>query len=262
MIFKLKMRLVTYFFVLICAVLSYSEAIDDHTSATSATNKANKLINEHVCKKKITGNIFKYVHTKMSFFLYNSDSNIFLRHREEQKSLLNHIRNVEDYAKQYKLLKVGLLKILEILQTNRAVLAAAQYHSTDGFPRTEDTIDAFALIFENTCLIGDLVLHTPEMSAKILAKSGSDWRELIGWSTTFVEPFIDTIVDEKSREMLSLFDQEINPERRSADYINPYHSANRKSADKGGSSAKAKKQRKTLRKGPQLSAADSNRIEL
>lgn len=171
--------------------------------------------------------------------------------------MLRHIVSLsDDYAKQYKLLKVGLLKILEILDTNRALLVAAEYQPTDGFPRTETTIDAFAGIVENTCLFADLVLHTPDMSSKILAKQ-TDWRAILDWSTAFAQHFHDTILDEKSRELLSLFDQEINVDRRRADYVNPYRSANR--ADMQATTPK--KERRKLPKGPQM-VGGGGRVDL
>lgn len=197
--------------------------------------------------------------TKIPPFPAYADTNIFLRNREEQKTLLRHIVSLtDDYAKQYKLLKVGLLKILEILDTNRSVLQAAGYQPADGFPHTEATVDAFAAIVENTCLFGDLVLHTPEMSAKILAKQNG-WRAMLTWSMSFARHFEATVFDDNSREMLSLFDQEINAERRRADYVNPYHSANRASAAKATA---AKKERRKLRKGPQMTGAGGSRVDL
>lgn len=138
------------------------------------------------------------------------------------------------------------------------MLQAAGYQPTDGFPQTEATIDAFAAIVENTCLFGDLVLHTPDISAKILAKQAG-WRAMLDWSMAFERHFETTIFDEKSREMLSLFDQEINEERRRADYVNPYRSANRASAAKATA---AKKERRKLRKGPQMAGAGGGREDL
>lgn len=176
------------------------------------------------------------------------DANLLLRHREEQKLLVDHIRRTEDYVKQYKLLQVGLLKILQLLESNRGILTAAGHQLTDGFPRNESVIEAFAAIIENTCLFGDLVLHVPEMSAKILSKHETRWRPLLAWSMDFVSNY-QAIVDETTTKMLSLFEQEINIERRNNDYVNPYYKTQMKDEDIVG---KIQKKRRKLRKGPQL----------
>lgn len=175
---------------------------------------------------------------------------------------MHSLRHTADYAKQYKLLRVGLLKIVELLETNRGVLAAASFQSTDGFPRNETIFTAFAAVVENTCLFGDLVFHIPEMAAKILGgKLEARWRPLIGWSMDFVAQH-ETILDVDTKEMLSLFDQEINPERRRPDFVN----TNRDKRAEEATGTRPKKQRRKLRRGPQLSsqqgAAGGERNEL
>lgn len=186
-----------------------------------------------------------------------ADSNIFARQREEQKTLLRHIASLHtDYAKQYKLLQVGLLKILELLRLNRDALATdSQYDpKRDGFPRTEPLIEAVTTVLENTCLFADLVLHSPDMSAKILQRPAvRDWRALLAWSTELAEHFYATVIDANSQKMLGLFDQEINAERRQPDYVNPY-----RVSEKPATSNKTKKAKRKIPKGPQM----TNRNEL
>lgn len=164
----------------------------------------------------------------------------------------------DDYAKQYKLLQIGLLKILELLTLHREALSAAGYApERDGFPRTEQLIEAVTTVLENTCLFGDLVLHTPEMSAKILEKrAAGDWRALLAWATGFAEHFYANVIDAKTQEMLNLFDQEINEERRQLDYVNPYRRANQ--VPKVSNKTTKTKERRKVRKGPQI----TNRNEL
>lgn len=116
-----------------------------------------------------------------------------------------------------------------------------------GFPKVESTIDAMALTLENTCLFAELLLHLPELSYKILAKH-KEWRPLLNDSMHFVRQFYPTVVDANAQRLLSLFDQEINVEKRTEDYVNPYY--NKLGAE--AVTAKPKKQRKRIAKGPRL----------
>ena len=127
---------------------------------------------------------------------------------------------------------------------------AKSYIPLNGFPKTETEIEALALILENVCLFGDLVLHMPEMSYKILAKHKS-WKELINVELYFIQHFYKTIIDGKTQRMLSLLNQEINPEERSDNYINPYHTSDTNTEQP----IKPKKKRK-IRKGPQLGSGN------
>jgi hypothetical protein len=112
------------------------------------------------------------------------------------------------------------------------------------FPTQNLLIEALTLILENSCLFGDLVLHFPDQSSKIL-KESKDWKETANWSIKFSSAF-GQILDSKSIEILSLFRQEIDENVRSNDYVNPYRQP--MTETKG-----LKKQKKKLSKGPQLS---------
>lgn len=90
----------------------------------------------------------------------------------------------------------------------------------------------------------------PDISYKILKKQ-SDWKELLNFSLNFVKHFYSQIVDKKSQKMLSLFDQEINPQKRTENYQNPYYSTTEKPTQKQGGT----KPKKAIRKGPQLGSS-------
>lgn len=128
---------------------------------------------------------------------------------------------------------------------NQDILLREEYSPAAGFPKTDVTVDAMALTLENTCLFGDLVLHMPEMSYKVLKKH-EHWLELMNKCLEFSKHFYKAVVDINTQKMLSLFDQEINPDKRSDDYMNPYY-------EKIVSSTKKDtKLRKKFRKGPHL----------
>lgn len=129
----------------------------------------------------------------------------------------------------------------------------------DKFPaKDKRLVDAIIVMLDNTCLFGEIILHFPDMSYRSLESSfaNSDdasivpWRNLINWCTKYAKYFYERIVDAKGQQLLSLFDQEINPERRTDDYINPYRSAD--SVVHSHKNEHKKKAPKKLKKGPRL----------
>lgn len=125
--------------------------------------------------------------------------------------------------------------------------------AADEFP-TEDTqlVNAITLTLENACLFGEIVIHNPDISYRILEspknKHKSYWKDLINWSIEFTRYFNDRIIDAKSQELLSLVEQEINPELRTDNFINPYRNVNSK--------PEKVKAKKVLKKGPQMTQRD------
>lgn len=124
------------------------------------------------------------------------------------------------------------------------------------FP-TQDArlIDAITVTLENTCLFGEIILHNPDISYRVLESReiGPDWRDLINWCIKFSRQFNDRILDTKTQELLWLAEQEINPEKRTENFINPYRNKADESAD---AMKKKKKKTKKLPKGPQMVTRD------
>lgn len=168
---------------------------------------------------------------------------MFVRRREEHKTLLDHFQRTEKYDRKFKLLEIGINQIVTILRENRQKMVQEDYSTSKGFPTATTLIDALTLIVENTCLIGDMILHMPDMSEKILSKD-KEWREILNWAVQFTLSVQD-VIDAKTVKMLSLVDQEINIEKRTANYINPYREI-------APPPKKRTKEKKKLKKGPQL----------
>lgn len=111
--------------------------------------------------------------------------------------------------------------VFQVLAESKDKLNAANYLPSEGFPKSEPIIDAFALVLENTALLGEMFLRQPEISYKVMAKI-NQWKETINWSIGFCGNFINTIIDSKTTELLTLFALEINPDHRPPNYVNPY----------------------------------------
>lgn len=121
-------------------------------------------------------------------------------------------------------------------------------------------IDAITVLLDNVCLFGEIILHFPDISYRSLGSNYAtandesnvvEWRALINWGLKHAKYYYDRIVDVKGQQLLSLLDQEINPERRTDDYINPYRDTESLTQSKN---AYNKKPPKKLKKGPQLHA--------
>lgn len=187
---------------------------------------------------------------KIKNFLPFSDSNLFVRRREEHKLLYKHLMNLDSYEKRFKMLEIAYNKIFEVIQENRDMLRQLKFDEKSlEFPTRTKTFESLSTILENTCLFGDLILHVPDISYVILAKRSS-WRPEIDWSIQFTlkrKSWLDPI----TVKMLSILNQELNETERSPDYVNPYYENVNGKKDKK-EQKKDKKIKKKLRKGPQL----------
>lgn len=121
-------------------------------------------------------------------------------------------------------------------------------------PKDVRVFDAVTVTLENTCLFGELILHNPDISYRVLEsqEEGIFWKDLINWSIKYAHFFNDRILDAKSQELLWLVDQEINPEKRTENFINPHRVSTTENTD----NTKKKKKAKTIKKGPRMVSRD------
>lgn len=129
----------------------------------------------------------------------------------------------------------------------------------DKFPIQDSRLlDAVTVTLENTCLFGELLLHNPDISYRVLESRqiGSSWKDLINWGIKYTRLFKDRIVDAKSMVLLWLVDQEINPEKRTNDFTNPYRNTIEQQQQDSTEKKKTKKKVKKLPKGPRLVVRD------
>lgn len=172
------------------------------------------------------------------------DPSFFVRKREEQKAFIQRMLAEELYEKKYKMFDMALKNIFRMLDVEEKNLAEYK-HIKNTLPSSAKEFKAVVTILENICIVGELVLHFPDSSYRILEEL-SGWRTKVEFAGTIVEQY-KNIFDQSTVEMLDLFDQEINPEKRSEDFVNPYANAEEVEPKK-----KQKKERKTIKKGPAL----------
>lgn len=113
--------------------------------------------------------------------------------------------------------------------------------------------EAITVTLENTCLFGEIILRNPDISYRVLdaRQLGPEWKDIINWCIKYTRQFNDRIVDSKSQELLWLFEQEINPEKRTENFINPY-----RMQSEPKETTKKKKKAKKLEKGPRMVLRD------
>lgn len=168
------------------------------------------------------------------------------RRREEHKLLYKHIMSIEKYEKRYKMLEIAYQNILEVIEKSRKILIQ---DVSKEFPTNSTHLEALFTVIENTCLFGDMVLHIPDMSYKILNRY-KNWKYIIDWSLDYTSNDEYEVLDQATNKMLMLFYEEINPDERNPDYINPYVNAEPPQQPK----EPKKKTKKVLRRGPMLNS--------
>lgn len=118
-----------------------------------------------------------------------------------------------------------------------------------GFPKETESVEALGRYLENTCFFGELILHLPDVSNRILKRY--EWQNLLLQALSYSRGFVD-ILDQKSLELLGLLEQEIDESKRTDSYVNPY----RKKASEKKSPKPTKKKKTSVKRGPQLSKTE------
>lgn len=164
----------------------------------------------------------------------------------------------DSYERKYKLIDAAYEKMFKILGEAKLIVSSHNHDPHEPLPKDQRLINAVTVTLENICLFGELILHLPDISYRVLHSKyepndidskKTHWRDLINWALAYSKNFYDRIVDKKSQQLLWLFEQEINPSKRTAEFMNPY----RHQSDREHLKAEQKKKPpKKLKKGPRL----------
>ncbi|XP_071445349.1 coiled-coil domain-containing protein 134-like isoform X2 [Hetaerina americana] len=179
---------------------------------------------------------------------------LYRRRRVEQLEAVKSLLELPEYEKQYKMVIMIAEKVYNVIESSRVTLESSGYIPGAQFPKDENVRDALSNILENTALLGDVLLHLPDITHAILAYN-YEWTVMFRWSIGFCNETM--LMDPKTVKMINLVAQELNITDRDPSYVNPY----RKDAklEKQTSShveikTSKKKKRKDIRKGPSLSS--------
>ncbi|XP_049763965.1 coiled-coil domain-containing protein 134-like isoform X2 [Schistocerca cancellata] len=178
---------------------------------------------------------------------------LFKKRRAEQIQAVKGLLTMDSYEKQYRMISVIVDKLFNVIQNSRVTLESSGYvPGLSSFPKNEELLNALANILENTALFGDILLHLPEISTKIL-DSNNEWRVMFEWSLNFANQ--SQLLDSSTRKLIDLVSMELNITERHPDYINPYRRESRSSNTEEYVSqvpAKKKKKKKEIKRGPRL----------
>lgn len=106
-------------------------------------------------------------------------------------------------------------------------------------------------ILENTALFGDIILHLPDITHRIL-KMQQGWNLTIHWSLNFTNQ-MRHLLNKSTNTMIHLVKQEMNITERDPSYFNPYRSAIHAGYQREDTVKKKKPVKKEKRKkGPQI----------
>lgn len=112
-------------------------------------------------------------------------------------------------------------------------------------------VTALSSILENTALFGDIILHLPDITHRIL-RTQPGWNSTIHWSLSFVNQ-TRHLLNKSTITMFRLVEQELNITERDPGYFNPYRSvvhAGQREKDLAKKKKSAKKEKR--KKGPQI----------
>jgi hypothetical protein len=110
---------------------------------------------------------------------------------------------------------------------------------------------ALSSILESTALFGDIVLHLPNITHRIL-KTQQKWNFTIHWSLNFINQ-TRHLLDKSTITMIHLVEQELNITERDPSYFNPYRSSTGSISKTENTTTKKKSAKRDKRKkGPQI----------
>ncbi|XP_015523660.1 coiled-coil domain-containing protein 134 [Neodiprion lecontei] len=148
---------------------------------------------------------------------------LFARRREEHVEAVRGLRKMENYERQYKMIMVLAEKVFSVIQTSRDILESAEFEpGNTPFPEDANLRDALSNILENTALFGDIILHLPEISQRVL-NTQPQWDTMMQWSWNFANQ-TRHLLDKSTNTMIHLVGQELNITTREPGYFNPYWS--------------------------------------
>ncbi|CAO1414274.1 unnamed protein product [Diamesa serratosioi] len=177
---------------------------------------------------------------------------LFVRRREEQFLLQKKLASNDNYFQKFRLLKIAIQKVFEIIQENKKLLPKESL-------KPAEIPEAKMLVIENTCMIMDFVLNFNRIVYNIFDKLEFDWFTELSWCLVFVKENVD-ILDELTTKEFDFITENIEAIKYRQELDNPFENNIREFEPKPVDPKKAKKIRKKLKKGPSLN--DAMKFEL
>ena len=147
----------------------------------------------------------------------------------------------ENYFQKFRLVKIAIEKVFEIIQENKKLLPKESL-------KPGEIPEAKMLVIENTCMIMDFVLNFNRIVYSIFDKLEFDWFTELSWCLEFVRENVD-ILDELTTKEFDFITENIEAIKHRQDLDNPFENNIREFEPKIGKRQKARnKDNKRARK--------------
>ncbi|XP_014477217.1 PREDICTED: coiled-coil domain-containing protein 134-like [Dinoponera quadriceps] len=182
---------------------------------------------------------------------------LFAQRRKDHIQAVQTLLKMDNYERLYKMIAMLAEKVVEVIESSKSVIEEAAFvPNNSSFPEDTNIKEALSSILENTALFGDIILHLPDISHRILSTHQS-LNSTLHWSLNFADR-MRHLLDESTITMIRLVVQELNIAERDPNYFNPYRSAADEREDDSKVTKKKKKKQsaKKRKKGPQIAKID------
>ncbi|XP_078051941.1 coiled-coil domain-containing protein 134 [Augochlora pura] len=172
----------------------------------------------------------------------------FSLQRNEHADAIKRLERIDSYERLYKMIMVLGEKMIDVIETSKLLIEDGDFDPDDrSLPRNVTVQSALSIVLENTALFGDIVLHFPEVTHRIL-KTQPKWNIVLNWSLKFTNRSRH-LLDERTIEVINLVTQELNITERERGYFNPYRRSIESRVENKGTTKSKKEKRK---RGPQM----------
>ncbi|XP_011331187.3 coiled-coil domain-containing protein 134 [Ooceraea biroi] len=174
---------------------------------------------------------------------------LFAQRRKDHMEAVRTLLKMDNY-RLYQTISVLTEKMVDVIESSRSVVEKGGFSSNSSFPEDTNVRDALSSILENTAFFGDVILHLPNVTHRIL-RARQKWNSTIHWSLSFVNQ-TRHLLDKSTIAMIRLVEQELNITERDPSYFNPYASSGSTCKDEDTAKRKRSVKRAKRRKGPQM----------
>ncbi|KYN16650.1 hypothetical protein ALC57_11159, partial [Trachymyrmex cornetzi] len=174
---------------------------------------------------------------------------LFAQRRKDHIEAVQTLLKMDNYERLYKMIAMLVEKAVEVIESSKSVLEKADFlQNNSSFPEDANVKDALSNILENIVLFGDIVLHLPDITHRIL-RTQPGWNSTIHWSLNFANQ-TRYLLNKSTITMFRLVEQELNITERDPAYLNPYRSAAHAGQREDSIKKSVKKEKR--KKGPQI----------
>ncbi|XP_015436778.1 PREDICTED: coiled-coil domain-containing protein 134-like [Dufourea novaeangliae] len=180
----------------------------------------------------------------------------FVHQRREHADAVKRLERIDNYERLYKMIMVLGEKMIDVIESSKSLIEDANFNPDDRLlPRNVTVQSALSTVLENTALFGDIVLHFPEVSHRVL-KMQPKWSSAISWSVNFTSRS-GHFLDEKTIALIGLVAQELNITERKPGYSNPYQrSARFQEPNKEAMKTKGSSKKEKRKRGPRITITE------